>query len=161
MHNVNVYVNTFSFSFKLLLGENIFFMEYLRATTSRRYPPEKLFRKFFKNSPENTSKLKESFFLMLQTLYLKLYKYAILTSMFSYKFWELFRTTFPIKTLCDYLWMGSIYSLKMNLQNTSKTLPKICDYKCSQYVENDFVNRNSSQPGEEIFRALPRYLLFC
>ena len=86
VHNVNVYVNTFSFSFKLLLGENIFFMEYLRATASRRYPPEKLFRKFFKNSPENTSKLKESFFLMLQTLYLKLYKYAILTSMFSYKF---------------------------------------------------------------------------
>ena len=48
------YVNTFSFSKKLLLGENTFFMEYLRATVSSRYPPEKLFRKFFKNSPENT-----------------------------------------------------------------------------------------------------------
>ena len=30
------------------------FMEYLRATASSRYPPEKLFRKFLKNSPENT-----------------------------------------------------------------------------------------------------------
>ena len=48
VHNVNV--NTFSFSIKLLLGE----MEYLRATASSRYPPEKLFRKFFKNFPENT-----------------------------------------------------------------------------------------------------------
>ena len=54
VHNVNAYVNTFSFSFKLLLGENTFFMEYLRATTSSRYSPEKLFRKFLKNSPENT-----------------------------------------------------------------------------------------------------------
>ena len=50
----NVNVNTFSFSIKLLLGENTFFMEYLPATASSRYPPEKLLRMFFKNSPENT-----------------------------------------------------------------------------------------------------------
>ena len=29
-------------------------MEYLRATASSIYPPEKLFRKFLKKSPENT-----------------------------------------------------------------------------------------------------------
>ena len=127
MHNVNVYVNTFFFSFKLLLGENTFFMEHLRAIASSRYPPEKLFKFFLKNSPERPLKLEESLFLMLQTLYLKLYKNAILTSIFFYKFWEFFRTTFPLKTLCDYLWMGSIYSVKIHLQNTSKTLPKICD----------------------------------
>ena len=34
VRNVNNYVNTFSFSKKLLLGENTFFMEYLRATAS-------------------------------------------------------------------------------------------------------------------------------
>ena len=39
------------FSFKLLLGESTSFMEYFQATVSSRYPPEKLFRKFFKNSP--------------------------------------------------------------------------------------------------------------
>ena len=37
---------------------NFFFgfslMEYLRETALSIYPPEKLFRKFFKNSPENT-----------------------------------------------------------------------------------------------------------
>ena len=33
VHNVNAYVNTF-FSFKLLLGGNTFFMEYLSATAS-------------------------------------------------------------------------------------------------------------------------------
>ena len=54
VHNVNAYVNIFFFSFKLFLGENTFFMEYLRAAASSRYPPEKLFRKFFKNSQENT-----------------------------------------------------------------------------------------------------------
>ena len=53
VHNVNACVNTFSFSFKLLLGENTFFMEYLWATALSRYPPEKLFRKFFKISREN------------------------------------------------------------------------------------------------------------
>ena len=62
VHNVNVYVNTFSFSIKLLLAENTFFMEYFRVTVSSRYPPEKLSRKFFKNSPENTLKLEESIF---------------------------------------------------------------------------------------------------
>ena len=124
----------FFFSFKLLLGENTFFIAYLRATASSRYPPEKLFRKSSKISPENTLEAwrKAFFLMMLQPLYLKLYKYAILTSMFSYKFWEFFRTTFPLKTLCDYLWMGFIYSVKMHLQNTSKTFPKICDY-CGQF----------------------------
>ena len=63
VHNVNAYVNTLSFSIKLLLGENTFFMEYLRATASSRYPPEKLFRKFFKNSPKNTLEAcRKSFF---------------------------------------------------------------------------------------------------
>ena len=33
VHNVNAYVNTF-FSFKLLLGGNTFFMEYLSAASS-------------------------------------------------------------------------------------------------------------------------------
>ena len=31
---------------------------------------------------------------------------------------------FPLKTLCDYLWMRFIYSVKTHLQSTSKTLPK-------------------------------------
>ena len=116
------------FSFKLLLSDNTFFMELLRTTGSGRYPPEKLFRKFFKKSPENFEVWIKSFFLMmLQTLYLKFYKNAIFTSMFSYKFWQFFRTMFPLKTFPDYLWMGSIYSVKMYLQNTSKALPKICD----------------------------------
>ena len=51
VHNVNV--NTFSFSIKLLLGENTFFMKYLLATGWSRYSPEKVFRKFLKNSQEN------------------------------------------------------------------------------------------------------------
>ena len=89
MHNVNAYVNTLSFSIKLLLGENTFFMEYLRATASSRYPPEKLFRKFLKNSPKNTLEAcRKTFFndvadSIPETL---LYTNAILTSMFSYKF---------------------------------------------------------------------------
>ena len=89
----------------------------------------KALQKAFKKIPQKTPlKLEESLFLMmLQTLYLKFYKYAILTSMFSYKFWEFFRTKFPLKTLGDYLWMRSIYSVKMHLKNMSKTLPKICD----------------------------------
>ena len=63
MHNVNAYVNIFFFSFKLFLGENTFFMEYLRAAASSRYPPEKRFRKFFKNSQENTLEAwRKSFF---------------------------------------------------------------------------------------------------
>ena len=82
--------------------------------------------------------------LMLQTLHLKLYKNATLTMMFSYKFWEFFKTTFSLKTLCDFLWKGCIYFGKMHLQNTSKILPKMCD-QCSLYAENYFVNRNSSQ----------------
>ena len=40
--------------------------------------------------------------MMLQTLY-NLRLYVVLTSMFSYKFWEFFRATFPLKALCDYL----------------------------------------------------------
>ena len=123
MHNVNV--NTFSFSRKLLSGENTFFMEYLQATASSKYPPKKLFRKFSKDSSEITlAAWRKSFLMMLQTLYLKLYKNVVVSSMFSYKFWEYFRTTFPLKNLCDYLWMGSINSVKTHLQNTSKTLPK-------------------------------------
>ena len=60
---VNAYVNTFSFSIKLLLGENTFFMEYLRAIASSKYSPEKLFRKFLKNSPGNTLEIwRKSFF---------------------------------------------------------------------------------------------------
>ena len=126
VHNVNAYVNTFSFSFRLLLGENNFFMEYLRETALSRYPPEKLFRKFSKNSSESTLEAwRKSFF--NDVTFCKLYKNTILTSMFSYKIWEFFRTTFPLKTLCFYLCMGSIYSVKMHLQNTSKILPKIYD----------------------------------
>ena len=104
VHNVNAYVNTF-FSFKLLLVGNAFFMEYLSATASSDIL-QKSFSERFQKIPQKTPlKLEESLFLMmLQTLYLKLYKNAILTSMFSYKFWEFFRTTFPLKTLCDYLW---------------------------------------------------------
>ena len=115
MYNVNVYVNTFAFSFKLILGENTFFMKYPWATASNY---SESFLKILQKTP---LKLEESLFLMmLQTLYLKHYKNTILACMFSYKFWKFFRSTFPLKTLCDYLWMGSIYSLKMYLQNTSK-----------------------------------------
>ena len=61
VHNVNV--KAFSFSINLLLGDNIFFMEYLPATASSRYPLEKLFRKFLKNSPVNTLEAwRKSFF---------------------------------------------------------------------------------------------------
>ena len=63
VHNVNAYVNTFPFSIKLLLVYNTFFMEYLRVTSSSRYPPEKLFKNFLKNSPENTLEARrKSFF---------------------------------------------------------------------------------------------------
>ena len=63
MHNGNAYLNTFSFSFKLLLGENTFFMECLRAAAPSRYLLEKVFRKFFKNSPEITLEVsRKSFF---------------------------------------------------------------------------------------------------
>ena len=62
MHNVNAYVNTFSFSFKLRLGQNTFFMEYLWATESSRYPPEKLFRKFLKGPQKTPLKVEESIF---------------------------------------------------------------------------------------------------
>ena len=54
VHNMNAYANSFSFSMKLLLGEDTFFMEYLRATALSRYPSENQFRKFLKNSPEST-----------------------------------------------------------------------------------------------------------
>ena len=49
-------------------------MEYLRVTSSSRYPPEKLFKNFLKNSPENTLEARrKSFFkdvadFMLETL---------------------------------------------------------------------------------------------
>ena len=51
VRNANAYVITFSFSFKLLLGESTFFMENLQATASSRYPPEKLFRKISRKTP--------------------------------------------------------------------------------------------------------------
>ena len=37
-------------------------MEYLRATASSRYSPEKLFRKFLKTSPETPLQLEQSLF---------------------------------------------------------------------------------------------------
>ena len=86
---------------------------------SRRLIRADLLQKnYSKNFPGNT--IEESLFqIILQTLYLKLYKNAIWTSMFSYKFWKFFRKTFPLKTLCNYLWMESIYSVKIYLENTS------------------------------------------
>ena len=47
VHNVSTYLNSFSFSIKLLLGENTFFMEYRQATASSKYLLVKIFRKFF------------------------------------------------------------------------------------------------------------------
>ena len=77
VHNVNAYVNTFSFSFKLLLGENTFLWnisgELLRVDILQKSYSER----FSKISQKTPLKLEESLFLlMLQTLYLKLYKYA-------------------------------------------------------------------------------------
>ena len=78
VHNMNAYANSFSFSMKLLLGEDTFFTEYLRATALSRYPSENQLRKFFKNSPESTLEAwRKSFLMMLQTLYVKLHKNAI------------------------------------------------------------------------------------
>ena len=116
VHNVNACFNTFSFSFKLLLGENTFLWN-----ISKRLLRVDILQKSTRKHPWS---LKKVFLIMLQTLYLKFYKNVILTSMFSYKFWEFFRATFLLKTLCDYLWMRLIYSVKMHLQNTSKNFAK-------------------------------------
>ena len=62
---------------------------------------------------------------MLQTLYLKHYKNTILASMFSYKFWAFW--AFPLKTLCDYLWMGSIYSLKIPPKLSQKHVANVAN----------------------------------
>ena len=120
MYNVNVYVNTFAFSFKLILGENTFFMKYPWATASNY---SESFLKILQKTP---LKLEESLFLMmLQTLYLKHYKNTILASMFSYKFWAFW--AFPLKTLCDYLWMGSIYSLKIPPKLSQKHVANVAN----------------------------------
>ena len=123
MHNVNV--NTFSFSRKLLLGESTFLWNIserlLRVDILHKSYPQR----FFKILQKAPLKLEENLFLMmLQILYLKPYKNVIVTSTFFYKFWEYFRTTFPLKNLCDYLWIRFIYSVKTHLKSTSKTLPK-------------------------------------
>ena len=109
-------------------------MEYLRATASSRSPPEKLIRTFLKNSP------KRSFF---------------------YKFREFFRTrtTFPLKNLCDFLWMESVYSVKMRLQNTSKTLPKIFNV-CSFYMLKIISLTGRPHNLEFLPRVFPTYWLF-
>ena len=72
VRNVNNYVNTFSFSKKLLLGENTFFMEYLRATASSRYPPEKLLRKFWKIPQKTPDPAGDLVFISNFILFLKL-----------------------------------------------------------------------------------------
>ena len=56
MYNVNVYVNTFAFSFKLILGENTFFMKYPWATASNN---SESFLKILQKTP---LKLEESLF---------------------------------------------------------------------------------------------------
>ena len=101
---------------------------------STRKAIQKGFKKFPRKHPWSLKKIFFNDVADSITKTLEKRKSVILTGMFSYKFWEFFRTTFSLKTLCYYLWMVYIYSVKIHLQNTSKTLPKICD-ECSQYAE--------------------------
>ena len=86
--SVNTYVSTFSFSIKLLLGENTFLRNIfgrLPRVDILQKAIQKVFKKFLRKHPWS---LKKVFLLMmLQTLYLKLYK----TTMFHCKSWEFFR----------------------------------------------------------------------
>ena len=77
MYYVNAYVNTFFFSFKLLLGENTF-LSNISGQLLRVDILQKSYSESIKKNPQKTPlKIEESLFLlMLQTLYLKLYKYA-------------------------------------------------------------------------------------
>ena len=77
MYYVNAYVNTFFFSFKLLLGENTFLWN-ISGQLLRVDILQKSYSESIKKNPQKTPlKIEESLFLlMLQTLYLKLYKYA-------------------------------------------------------------------------------------
>ena len=77
MYYVNAYVNTFFFSFKLLLGENTFLWN-ISGQLLRVDILQKSYSESIKKNPQKTPlKIEESLFLlMLQSLYLKLYKYA-------------------------------------------------------------------------------------
>ena len=72
VRNVNTYVNTFSFSKKLLLGENTFFMEYLRAAASSRYPPESYSESFLKIPKKTPDPAGDLVFMPNFILFLKL-----------------------------------------------------------------------------------------
>ena len=110
--------------------------------------------KFFKTSAGST--IEESLFLiMLQTLYLKLHKNAILTSMNSYAFWDNFSRESIVRLPLDEVYL---FHKNVSPKNVQNFLPKLCE-KCSLYAENYFVNRNSSQPW--IFQKILRYWLFC
>ena len=84
-HNVNTYVSIFSFSIKLLLGKNTFFMEYIWVTTSSRYPPEKLLIKLIKIPQKIPLKLGESLFNDVAEYIPETLQNPVLTSMFSNK----------------------------------------------------------------------------
>ena len=94
---------------------------FLADTLLRSYSEN--FEKFLRKNPWRSFVLA-----ILQTLDLKLYKNTILLWMFLYKFWKFLRAALPLKTLCDHLWVKSIYYIKKYLQNTSKTLLKTSTY---------------------------------
>ena len=77
--------------------------------------------KFLKNSAEST--IEESLFLiMLQTLYLKLHKNAILTSMNSYTFWDNFSRKTIVRLPLDGVYIFCKNISPKNVQNFAKHL---------------------------------------
>ena len=124
VHNVNACFNTFSFSFKLLLGENTFLWNISKRLLRVDILQKSYSENFLKIHQKTPLKLEESLFNYVADSILEILQKCNLNSMFSYKFWEFFRATFLLKTLCDYLWMRLIYSVKMHLQNTSKNFAK-------------------------------------
>ena len=103
------------------LSKNTFLMEYVRLLLTNI--PLKSYSQNFSNILRKTPVKKYCFNSVSDSRpKLKLQQNTILTRIFPDKFWEFFRTLFPLKTLFYYLCMDFIYSVEENLHNTSKSL---------------------------------------
>ena len=78
---------------------------------------------------------------------------------FFYKFREFFRTrtTVPLNIFCD---LDGVYSVKMYLENMSKTLPKIFDV-CSFYMLKIILLTGTPHNLEFLPRVFPTFDFFC
>ena len=108
-----------------LLSEKTFFMEYLRATASSRYPPEDLFRKTLKNSKKTPLK-KSCFNNFAESRPETLQKHNLTADVFL-QILKISQQNLSLKNFVRQIWVESIYSIKMYLQSTSKTLLKTSD----------------------------------